>query len=178
MTEPGPIDLQPTLEGQTLSLRPLLPGDFEQLHAAASDPLIWEQHPEPTRWQLAPFRRFFDAGLASHGALSVIENASGRIVGTSRYYDWDPDKREIAIGYTFLERRLWGTGANREMKLLMLEHIFPYANKVWLHIGKDNWRSRKAVEKIGGQLAEYAVRDSGGVPGDYAYYCIRKPGTT
>lgn len=167
------MDLQPTLEGPTLTLRPLQADDFEQLHAAAGDPKVWEQHPVPTRWRTEVFRGFFDAGLASAGALAVIENASGRIVGSSRYYEWDADSREIAIGYTFLARRLWGSGANREMKTLMLDHAFRWAETAWFHVGKDNWRSRKAMEKLGADLVEYAVRDGM----DYAYYRIRRPDT-
>lgn len=41
------FDLQPTLIGSTITLRPLREADFDALHAAASDPLIWEQHPDP-----------------------------------------------------------------------------------------------------------------------------------
>src|ERR1700689_2083358 len=44
---PTHVELQPNLEGMLLRLlRPLAEGDFELTYAAASDPLIWEQHPE------------------------------------------------------------------------------------------------------------------------------------
>jgi RimJ/RimL family protein N-acetyltransferase len=169
------IDLQPVLQGPTLTLRPLQPDDFEALYAAASDPLIWEQHPEPTRCQRDVFRKFFDKGIESKGAFAVIDRASGQMIGTSRYYEWDTDKREIAIGYTFLKREYWGGATNREMKKLMLDHVFRWADTVWFHIGADNWRSRKAMEKIGGALSHYADRAQGEKMVPYTYYKITKP---
>jgi Acetyltransferase (GNAT) domain len=96
------FDLQPTLVGETISLRPLITDDFEALYAAASDPLIWEQHPEPLRYQRQVFDGFFAGALASGGALLVTDKTSGEVIGTSRYYEWNPDQREVAIGYTFL----------------------------------------------------------------------------
>jgi RimJ/RimL family protein N-acetyltransferase len=53
------FDLQPTLENELLSLRPLRPEDFHDLYAVASDPLIWEQHPSSGRYQDEVFRKFF-----------------------------------------------------------------------------------------------------------------------
>ena len=87
---------------------------------AASDPLIWEQHPEPLRYQRQVFERFFAGALASGGALLVTDKTSGDAIGTSRYYEWNPDPREVAIGYTFLVRSHWDGSMNREMKVLCL----------------------------------------------------------
>lgn len=151
--------LQPTLSGETLELRPLAPDDFEALHAAASDPLIWALHPETTRWQREVFQRFFDSGLACGGALVVRERASGAVVGSSRYYHWKPESREISVGYTFLVRRLWGGAANRELKRLMLDHAFGFAQGVWFDVGAANLRSRRAMEKIGGILSRETPAD-------------------
>ena len=169
------IDLQPLLNGPTLTLRPLRVDDFDALYAAASDPLIWEQNPEPTRYQRDVFRKFFDSGIESKGALAVIDRANGQMIGTSRYYDWESAKREIAIGYTFLARAYWGGATNREMKELMLSHIFQWADTVWFHIGADNWRSRKALEKIGGTLSHQGERPVAGKMVPYCYYKIVRP---
>ncbi len=147
-----PFELQPTLEGRLLLLRPLVLDDFDALHAAASDPLIWEQHPEPDRWTLTAFRRYFEGGIASGGAFAVIERASGRIVGSSRYDELKPDASEIEIGWTFLERRLWGGEYNREMKVLMIEHAFRFVARVVFVVGEDNLRSQKALAKIGARF--------------------------
>src|SRR5947209_5289812 len=102
------IDLQPTLTGQLLELRPLTPADFDDLFAAASDPLIWEQHPESDRYTREVFHQYFKGAIESKGALAIIERKSGRIIGSSRYWNFDPVAREVEIGWTFMERRFWG----------------------------------------------------------------------
>jgi RimJ/RimL family protein N-acetyltransferase len=175
MNEAPAFDLQPTLVGQSISLRPLMAGDFDALFAVAADPLIWEQHPEPLRYQRPVFERFFAAALASGGALVVTDNRSGEVIGSSRYYDWHPAGREVAIGYTFLARSHWGGTTNGEMKRLMLGHAFRSADVVWFHVGKNNWRSRKAMEKIGGRLSHQARRESNGTLQDFVFYRIDAP---
>jgi hypothetical protein len=45
------INIQPTLIGKILRLRPIKPEDFELVYKVASDKLIWEQHPEPQRYE-------------------------------------------------------------------------------------------------------------------------------
>ncbi|HJT80182.1 MAG TPA: GNAT family N-acetyltransferase [Chthoniobacterales bacterium] len=146
------FDLQPTLVGQLLELRPIRPDDYEGLFAAASDRLIWEQHPESDRYTPEIFRRYFDGAISSGGAFVIIERASGRIIGSSRYHGFDPIAREVEIGWTFLERKFWGGVYNRELKDLMLGHAFKFVDKVLFIVGENNLRSRKAVEKIGGKL--------------------------
>ncbi len=146
------FDLQPTLEGKLLQLRPLRREDFEALLAAASDPLIWEQHPERDRGTRAVFQHYFDGAMQSGGAFAVIERKSGRIIGNSRYHDLKPQESEVEIGYTFLERAFWGGAYNGEMKRLMLEHAFRYVKRVVFVIGENNVRSQKAIQKIGARL--------------------------
>ena len=148
------FDLQPHLVGSLLELRPLRPEDWERLFAVASDPLIWEQHPAHDRYQEAVFRDFFRDGLASGGALVAIDRARQEIIGSSRYSGYDPEKREIEIGWTFLARSHWGGGYNREMKRLMLDHAFRFVDRVVFMVGPRNLRSRRALEKIGAVLTE------------------------
>ena len=174
-TTSAPFDLQPILTGPALTLRPLRSDDFEVLYAAASDPLIWEHHPEPTRFQRPVFTKFFDSALASKGAFIVLDNASNAVVGSSRYYDWNPDKQEVAIGYTFLVRNHWGGVTNREMKTLMLDHAFKWAQLVWFHVGQNNVRSRKAMAKIGGEYSHTGPVELNGVIYEYVFYKITKP---
>ncbi len=145
-------DLQPTLTGEHLTLRPLRTNDWDALFAAASDPLIWEVHPYHDRWQEPRFRSYFDEGMDSGGALTAIDNATGAVIGNSRYANYIPDLNEIEIGWTFLVRSVWGGAYNREMKALMLSHAFRYFDSVRFNIGESNVRSRRAIEKIGAQL--------------------------
>jgi RimJ/RimL family protein N-acetyltransferase len=148
--QPARFDLQPTLVGHLLELRPLRAENFDALFAAASDPLIWAQHPESDRYTREVFRRYFDTAMESGGAFAIIDRATGRIIGSTRYYNWQPDGSEIEIGWTFLETAYWGGVYNRELKALMLKHAFQFVDRVVFIVGKDNARSRKAVEKIGG----------------------------
>lgn len=168
-------NLQPTLVGNTLTLRPLLTSDFEGLYTSASDPAIWELHPDSTRYQRDNFqRRFFDSAIASGGAFAVVDNASQRTIGSSRFYEWDAEKVEISIGYTFLACEFWGSGANREMKQLMLDYIFVNTQAVWFHVGEINLRSRRAVEKLGAVLKHKKERELDGKPFTQLYYRLAK----
>ena len=143
------FDLQPTLIGELLELRPLKPTDFDALFRAASDPLIWEQHPENDRHTRAVFQTYFDGALESGGAFAIIDRETGRIIGSSRYWNFDPEGSEIEIGWTFLERQFWGGDYNRELKRLMLGHAFQFVERVVFVVGENNLRSQKALEKIG-----------------------------
>lgn len=145
-----PFELQPRLEGDLLALRPLRPDDFDDLFAVASDPLIWEQHPDSDRYREDVFRDFFRDALNSGGALVAIDRSDGRIIGSSRYHGYDPDRGEIEIGWSFLARSHWGGRYNGEMKRLMLSHAFRFVDRVVFLVGPENWRSQRAVEKIGG----------------------------
>jgi hypothetical protein len=63
------FDLQPNLTGELIRLRPLTPEDWDALFAVASDPLIWEQHPESDRYKEDVFKLFFGEALESGEAL-------------------------------------------------------------------------------------------------------------
>jgi len=148
------FELQPLLAGDLIELRPLAPEDWPALSRAASDPLIWEVHPVSDRWKEDVFREFFRDGLACGGAFAVIDRATGRIIGSSRYSNYKPAESEIEIGSTFLERSYWGGIYNGEMKRLMLAHAFRFVETVVFRIGTTNLRSRRAIEKIGGVLTD------------------------
>jgi RimJ/RimL family protein N-acetyltransferase len=144
------FDLQPNLEGERLSLRPLRKEDFPDLYAVASDPLIWEQHPNKDRHTEVVFREFFREALESGGALIAVDSRDGRVIGSSRFHGYDGGKSEIEIGWTFLARSHWGGVYNGEMKRLMLGHAFRFVKSVIFLIGPQNVRSQRAIEKIGG----------------------------
>jgi len=152
------FDLQPTLTGKLIEARPLKPEDFDALFKAASDPLIWEQHPEPDRYQRENFQRYFDSAIESKGAFAVIYRKSGRIIGSSRYHDLKRVEREVEIGFTFLERACWGGSYNRELKSLMLDHAFRFVDRVVFVVGENNLRSQKALEKIGAKFLRKTQR--------------------
>ena len=144
------VDLQPALAGELIELRPLAADDFDALYAAAADPELWAQHPASDRWQEDVFRRFFDEALAGKGALVIIDRSTGDVIGSSRYHGYCEEKDEVEVGWTFLARSYWGGTFNRELKRLMLEHAFGFVRTVIFRVGVTNWRSQKAMAKIGG----------------------------
>ena len=146
------FEMQPTLRGELVHVRPLRDDDFESLYAVASDPLIWEQHPDSDRYKVDVFREFFRKAIEGRGALVVIDAATGETIGSSRYHGFDPARSEVEIGWSFLARKYWGGRHNGELKKLMLDHAFRFVDHVVFVIGETNWRSRRAVEKIGAVL--------------------------
>jgi N-acetyltransferase len=145
------LNLQPTLEGTYVTMRPLASEDFAAVFAAASDPEIWAQHPDPGRATPAGFPAFFDGALKSLGCLVAVSAEDRAIIGWSRYTNYIAG-REVDIGFTFLARRYWGGAMNAEMKRLMLRHAFTEVPRVRFTVAERNRRSRRAVEKLGARL--------------------------
>lgn len=152
---------QPDLKGTLLEIRPLRETDFDDLLAVASDPLIWEQHPAKDRYKKDIFRNLFKESFDSGGALVIIDSKTGKIIGSSRYHAYNNNKSEIEIGWTFLARRYWGGTYNLELKELMLEHAFKFVKSVIFLVGLKNFRSQKAMEKIGGVKSGIRIDSNG-----------------
>jgi N-acetyltransferase len=169
------FDLQPHLKGQFIELRPLAPEDWNNLFTVASDQLIWDQHPESDRYKEDVFKEFFREALESGGAFVVIDRNTQQIIGSTRFYGYDPEKSEIEIGWTFLARKYWGGQYNREMKELLLAHAFKFVENVVFYVGETNIRSQKAMEKIGAIKLGTATRTYGNHPPHLnVKYVIRK----
>jgi len=169
------VELQPHLVGDLLELRPLRQEDWEDLFAAGSDPLIWEQHPARNRYKEEHFKEYFRGALESGGAFVAVDRKTGKVVGSSRYCGYNPAKGEIEIGWTFLARSHWGGIYNSEMKRLMLSHAFQFVDSVLFVVGADNLRSQKAVEKIGGVEIGRRHEESNGKVFEHVVFQIKKP---
>lgn len=171
------INLQPTLSNGRILLLPLDEEDFEGLYAVAADPRIWEQHPNKNRWKKEVFRTFFDGAMQSGGAFRVVEKESGKALGSTRFYDHDPETRSIFIGYTFYSTDCWGKGINSRVKTLMLDYIFGFVDRVYFHIGAENIRSQVAIGRLGAvKTGEEEVRYFGEAPKLNFTYEITKAG--
>ncbi len=143
------MELQPySLADKLVALTPLAESDFEKLFSVASDPLIWEQHPNKNRYQRTIFENFFKGAMESGGAFLVSDNKTQASIGSSRFYEYNEKDKSIAIGYTFLARSCWGKGYNNSMKTIMLNHAFVFVNTVVFHVGAENVRSQKAMNKL------------------------------
>lgn len=154
-----------SLHGTIVHAKPLQPDDVTELFNVASDPLIWEQHPEPIRYQKPVFERFFQEALRSAGAYVVYESVSGKVIGSSRFYDEQADRSFVKIGYTFLAREFWGGRFNADLKYIMISHALTEFSEVHFEIGEQNVRSLRAIERIG---ARYVQTVSKEFPGELA----------
>ena len=153
------FDLQPfQLQNQLIKLVPLQETDFEELYSVANDELLWEQHPNKLRYQKPVFQNFFEGAIQSKGAFFIRDAKTNEPIGSSRFYDYNPETNSILIGYTFIARKFWGKGYNKAVKKLMMDYAFQFVDTIYFHIGANNIRSQKALEKIGGEeIDEFEV---------------------
>ena len=163
------------LENDFLILYPLVEADFEDLYQVASDPKIWEQHPNQDRWKKEVFKNFFEGAIESKGAFKIVDKQTGKVIGSTRFYDYTEVNHSLFIGYTFFATQYWGKGINRAVKTLMLNFIFQYIDTVYFHIGANNIRSQIAICRIGAtKIGEQEVTYFGELPKMNFVYEINK----
>src|SRR6202040_2562912 len=96
------------------------------------------------------FRKYFDSAVDSKMDFVFVDRSTNRLIGSSRYYSYEPELSGIEIGWTFVVRSHWGGKTNREVKRLMPDHAFTFVDTVIFWVGEQNWRSQGAMTKIGG----------------------------
>jgi N-acetyltransferase len=144
------IDLRPgePLAGRIVQLEPIEERHREGLRAAAeAEPQIHRF----TNMYTPGFDRWFDLALASEGEVPFVVHVGDRPVGSSRYLNVEPFHRRLEIGWTWLERAQWGTGANIEAKYLLLGNAFDRwgAMRVEFKTDARNLRVRGALLGVG-----------------------------
>ena len=174
-------DLATRLEGSIVVLEPLGEEHAESLWQAAQAAEIWD-------WlaHITNSREYFDAWLGAslqkaasgeEGPFATRDRRSGDVIGTSRYLNVRPYDHVVEIGWTWLTPSAWGTGANVEAKLLMLEHAFEALDCVRVEFKTDarNARSRAALDALPAQfegiLRKHMTMPDVGVR-DSAYYSV------
>ncbi|GAO42729.1 GNAT family N-acetyltransferase [Flavihumibacter petaseus] len=169
------FSIQPVLEDEIVMLVPLQEPDFESLYGVASDPRIWEQHPNKDRWKEDVFRNYFEGAMQSGGAFKIIDKSSGKLAGSTRIYDYNEEGNSILIGYTFIGTEFWGKGLNPAAKALLLNYLFQYVPRVYFHIGSHNIRSQVAIGRLGAmKVGEQEVAYYGEAPKLNFVYCIER----
>lgn len=169
------FSINTTIGNEKLMLIPLQEKDFDDLYAVASDPKIWEQHPNKDRCKIDQFRIFFNGAMQSKGAFKVVDKVSGKTIGSTRFYDYDKEEDVILIGYTFYGTEYWGKGINHAAKTLMLDYIFQFVSKVYFHIGSDNIRSQIAISRLGTtKIGEEEIKYFGEQPKMNCIYRLTK----
>ena len=159
------FSLQPILENDAFKLLPLQENNFADLYAVASDPAIWAQHPNKERWQKPAFTTFFEGAMQSQGAFKIVDKATSATLGSTRFYEYNPQDNSIFIGYTFYGTQSWGKGINIAVKTLLLDYVFQFVETVRFHIGAGNVRSQVAIQRLGAiKVAEQEVTYYGEQP--------------
>ncbi|MFI5485201.1 bifunctional pyridoxamine 5'-phosphate oxidase family protein/GNAT family N-acetyltransferase [Micromonospora echinaurantiaca] len=165
VTAPVPAYLRPdrspwlepaVLRGEHVVLEPLRLAHADELHTATADPEVWRHLGTAMPADPAGTAEVVAAALAAHHRGERVPwvqrcAVTGAVVGTTSYYEVDPDRRAVAIGYTFLGRLWWRTGINTEAKLLLLTRAFEElgALRVVWHTDIRNERSQRAIERLG-----------------------------
>ena len=169
------------LKGEIVDLLPLEKKHFEELFLAASDKKLWELIPTNcSNWET--FETAYNAALTerSNGKqypFVIYHKESKKLIGSTRFFEIFQKDKKLEIGWTWIITKYWATEINLECKLLLLTYCFEVLNtrRVQLKTDENNLRSRKAIEKIGGQfegvLRKDRIKDNG-VSRNAAYYSI------
>ena len=142
------FDTQKILENSYIILIPLADEHFTQLYKVASDPILWEHHPISNAYTADGFENFFKDAKAI-GSLVIIDKIKQKVIGCTRFYNYNKLDSSVVIGHTFIATEYWGSGYNKSLKKLMLDYAFTFVDKVVFYVVEENIRSRKALEKLG-----------------------------
>ena len=144
-----------TLAGTHATLEPLAPSHLESVAAAAADGELWKlwytSVPAPES-----AGRWLDTALDMRerlGAMPFVvrDNASGDVVGSTRYFNVDAANRRLEIGHTWYSKRAQRTAINTECKLLLLKHAFESLGCIAVEF-RTHWfnhASRAAIARLG-----------------------------
>jgi N-acetyltransferase len=182
LAAPAFVDLSPTLDGRLVRIEPLAARHEEGLRDAAADQRTWRWMPMNPTADTGSFHDWMTDALARsaegvEAAFCVLEAGGGRPLGSTRYLALRPEHRSLEIGWTWLTRAAWGTGANIEAKLLMLGDAFERLGCLRVELKTDarNERSRGAMAALPAQFEgvhrkHMLVR--GGQRRDSAWYSV------
>ncbi|WP_422734047.1 bifunctional pyridoxamine 5'-phosphate oxidase family protein/GNAT family N-acetyltransferase [Micromonospora sp. WMMD558] len=145
-----------SMRGQHVVLEPLDLIHAGELFAATADPEVWRHlggYQPADAGEMAAVVRAYLAARQHGERVPWVQRcaATGAVIGTTSYYEVDPERRSVAIGYTWLGRPWWRTGVNTEAKLLLLTRAFEGlgAVRVVWHTDIRNERSQRAIERLG-----------------------------
>ncbi len=171
------------MEGDLVVVEPLGPEHETGLLAAGHDQEMWtylttfpNAYETPERFHRWMQHALAETAAGREGAWAIIDRASGAPIGSTRYLALRPEHRGLEIGWTWLGRPWWRTGANVETKLLLFDRAFEVlgCERVELKTDARNARSRTAMEAMGAQF-EGIHRRHMKIPGgwrDTAWYSV------
>ena len=159
-----------TLTGPTVDLISLDKSHFTELQLLSTDKKIWQHYiydgSNPETFYATLNAALVERETGNQFPFVIFHKTDNRLIGGTRFMDIQPKHKKLEIGSTWLHPEYWGTVVNLECKLLLLTYCFETlsALRVQLKTDENNVRSRKAIEKIGGQfegiLRNDMVRDN------------------
>lgn len=170
-----------TLSGSVVRLEPLAIDHAPALARVGLDPELWRWIPTPVAtWD--DMRAYVQAALDEQRRgvalpFVIIDQASGEVIGSTRYANIEATDRRLEIGWTWLASSRQRTGANTEAKLLLLAHAFEVLGAMRVEFKTDalNEKSRRALARIGaveeGTFRKHRMTASGRVR-DTVYFSI------
>ena len=145
------LDL-PTLSSNGITLKPLMLSHATDLVEACKDGELWKINetsvPEPDK--VIDYINVADS-MSDRQAFVVIDESSGKVIGTTSFHDILPISKRLEIGYTWYAKSYWRTHVNTTCKLMLLTYIFEtlkYQTVGW-RTDIDNHRSQQAIERLG-----------------------------
>jgi RimJ/RimL family protein N-acetyltransferase len=140
----------PTLEGISIRLVPLTLEHAEEFLDAA-DQQTFEHFLETPDWTVEGIKDLIAKRQSDGFVMAAVEIETGRLVGSSTFFDISKEHRSLEIGHTWISPSLRGTAVNPEMKYLMLRHAFDTwgMNRIQLKCDEQNLRSQAAIAKLG-----------------------------
>jgi RimJ/RimL family protein N-acetyltransferase len=171
-----------TLEGGHVRLEPLARRHAEDLFEVGKDETIWPYMPRPPLKSVEDTRAWIDQALEVAATdtqipFAIIERASGKAIGSTRYMDIRRNDRGLEIGWTWIGTAFQRTAMNTECKYLLLRHAFEELGAVRVQLKTDlrNARSQRAIERLGavreGVLRNHMVQWDGFIR-DTVYYSV------
>jgi RimJ/RimL family protein N-acetyltransferase len=177
MITPTPV----TLQGRHVRLEPLHADHEPALAAAAADGQLWQLRvtsvPEPEHTALYLAQALMGQQDGHMLPFVVIEQASGTVLGSTRYHDIVPTLDRVEIGYTWYARSWQRTAVNTECKLLLLRHAFETLGCAVVGFRTDNYNfaSQRAIERLGARrdgVVRHHARRRDGTVRDTVLYSI------
>jgi RimJ/RimL family protein N-acetyltransferase len=176
--DPKPV----TLEGRHVRLEPLARRHAEDLFEVGQDETIWPYMSRPPLKSVEDTRAWIDQALEVTATdtqipFAIIERASGKAIGSTRYMDIRRNDRGLEIGWTWVGTAFQRTTVNTECKYLLLRHAFEKLGAVRVQLKTDlrNLRSQRAIERLGavreGVLRKHRVLWDGFIR-DTVYYSV------
>lgn len=171
-----------TLTGNLVELRPLRADDAPRLLEAAADGELWDliftvvPNAETVDRYIATALEWEAAGTAM--PFAIVDRATGRVIGCTRYWKVDRMNRKLEIGHTWLSRSAQRTGINTEAKYLLLTYAFEEMGCLRVQFTTDelNERSQAAILRLGavyeGIVRNERIMPNGRVRNSFRYSII------